>query len=383
MVAKFLQPDSTTQTGTAYKGNIDASVAVVAELAAQFAVCAQDTPNMTVVVRAGRVLMPDNIFLTYTGGNSPTLTAPTTNDKVVFICFRLDTGAIALVDGAESPTPAWPLPPVNYLPLANVYLTPTTTQITNSIITALPWYNISLHHLLNRSNVWNASQTVRPAGDTNTEHSIQKQGAHLFIERSALDSGGEVHDDWKVAGGNSDYDTRQSRLTGANGDWVLLNRGTGSIRLRPNNGAAETVWDSTARQTAGIVPLARMQRTYVEASSANLLVQANLGTVNNGDIIIFEYYGTFSVGGSGTGLVSLPMTKSGTATIVHLGNSGTPDITKTVDTSTPGGYSIRGTFVFRVTATGTLTLGPTSSSITNISITHGPSRVAGLVINNG
>lgn len=133
-VATFVQPDRTTQSGAAYPANIDAATSVMAERAAQLAVNAQSTPNMTVRVRAGR-LLPFGISVDVLDQNTGTIVAPTTNPRIDLVVVHAVTGAVSVLTGTEAASPAPPYMPVGYLPLARIALIVGTAAITNSIIT--------------------------------------------------------------------------------------------------------------------------------------------------------------------------------------------------------------------------------------------------------
>lgn len=91
---------------------------------------AQDTPNLTVKIRAGWFYNTDGDVVEYSGGNSPTITPPASNAKWALIAIS-DTGSIAVVHGVASATPVLPALPAGHMPLAFVYLTSTATAITN------------------------------------------------------------------------------------------------------------------------------------------------------------------------------------------------------------------------------------------------------------
>lgn len=134
MVAKFVQSDYTTQSGTAYPLALDADIAVLAEQAAQFAVSAQDTPNLTVAMRAGRLLTGARLLVAVAAQNSASLTAPTGNPRKDIVYIDATTGAIGVAQGAESATPADPAIPPNKLPKARINWTVGASSITNSML---------------------------------------------------------------------------------------------------------------------------------------------------------------------------------------------------------------------------------------------------------
>lgn len=90
---------------------------------------AQDTPNMTVRIRAGSFWTADNVVVEYAGGNSPAIAAPSLNPRWTLVSLTA-TGSVAITHGTESNAPSIPAPPVNNLPLAAIYMTTSTTAIT-------------------------------------------------------------------------------------------------------------------------------------------------------------------------------------------------------------------------------------------------------------
>lgn len=100
---------------------------------APLSVSAQDTPNMTVKIRAGSFFNGAGAFVEYGGGNSPAITVPVGNPKWVVVAL-LDAGTVTLVQGTPAAAPNLPAVPSGALPLAAVYVAPTTTAITNALI---------------------------------------------------------------------------------------------------------------------------------------------------------------------------------------------------------------------------------------------------------
>lgn len=136
MTSKFVQPNYTTQvsSGTTYPLNIDAAITVLAEQAAQFAVSAQDTPNLTVAMRLGRLLLNDRTLVEVAAQNSAVLTAPATGSRRDIVYIDNSTGVIGVATGVESATPADPAIPVGKLPKARIRWTAGATSITGSMI---------------------------------------------------------------------------------------------------------------------------------------------------------------------------------------------------------------------------------------------------------
>lgn len=128
------QPDFTSQSGTAYKTNIDACVKVFMRIAAVFAAHEQSTPGMTVRVEAGYIW--DGQTLTEVAAqNTATITAPVTNPRIDRIVVDCLTGAVSVVAGSESASPSAPALPAGKWPVAQVALATSTTAITNNLIT--------------------------------------------------------------------------------------------------------------------------------------------------------------------------------------------------------------------------------------------------------
>ena len=97
-------------------------------------VSAQDTPNLTVKVRAGAFFNSLNELVEFPGGNSAALTIPTSGARWTIVGLN-DSGSVTITSGVQGPSPSVPAIPSGILPLAAVYLTTTTTTITTPIIT--------------------------------------------------------------------------------------------------------------------------------------------------------------------------------------------------------------------------------------------------------
>ena len=81
----------------------------------------------------------------------------------------------------------------------------------------------------------NGNITANLDGTSNYYFSVTNESStNTSINANALGIGGAVFMDWSVNGGNSDYDMRMIRATGANGDLTFSNRGTGSIYFSPS-----------------------------------------------------------------------------------------------------------------------------------------------------
>ncbi|MDH5188320.1 MAG: hypothetical protein OEW37_05115 [Rhodospirillaceae bacterium] len=133
-VSTFNQPDYTVDTATEYKTNIDAAVAVVSNVAADFAPHEAATPNMTVLIDAGK-LYADGTLTEQTQQTSATITAPTTNPRIDRIVIDGSTGAVSVITGAEAASPTAPAFTDGAIPIAQILLAISTTAITDSLIT--------------------------------------------------------------------------------------------------------------------------------------------------------------------------------------------------------------------------------------------------------
>ena len=127
-------PDFTTQTATEYKGNIDESIASLSGIVAPFQVRQADTPNMTVVVEAGRI-QTDDAIVDVAQQTSLAIPAPSSNSRIDRIGIDGHTGALVRLSGSQSATPVAPRIPFGVIPLAQVLLTASTTSITDADIT--------------------------------------------------------------------------------------------------------------------------------------------------------------------------------------------------------------------------------------------------------
>jgi hypothetical protein len=96
---------------------------------------AQAIPGMTVKVAEGSFWTADNEYKEYIGGSTPTISAAFTGARWVLITVT-DNGVLRIVYGDIAASPVLPLPDTykDELPLAAIFLTDTTTAITNEMI---------------------------------------------------------------------------------------------------------------------------------------------------------------------------------------------------------------------------------------------------------
>ena len=90
-------------------------------------VVSQDPPDMTVRITSG-VAIINSVQVRYTGGDSPTITAPSANPRIDLIVLKED-GTIEVIGGTENASPTHPLYPADKLVLAEVYLRTGMTEI--------------------------------------------------------------------------------------------------------------------------------------------------------------------------------------------------------------------------------------------------------------
>ncbi len=98
---------------------------------------AQDTPNMTIKVNPiqinsffNQVWLGASVPLTYAGGNSPTVTAPTTNPRIDLLTID-NNGTLAWTVGSEAASPTPPNCPANKMPICYIYCKTTMDRILN------------------------------------------------------------------------------------------------------------------------------------------------------------------------------------------------------------------------------------------------------------
>ena len=99
-------------------------------------VTAKYTPEMRVYISAGgfwNYTSSGMVWIDYAGGSSPTITAPASNAKWVIVTMNT-SGAIVLIDGATSSSPAVPAIPRGRIPLAAIYIQSTAVKITSDMI---------------------------------------------------------------------------------------------------------------------------------------------------------------------------------------------------------------------------------------------------------
>ncbi len=127
-------PDYTTDDAATYKAKLDGNAAVVARIGAAYQAYANSTPNMTVKVAAGALLVAGAVVenaIQTTG----TITAPGSNSRIDRVVIDATTGVVSVITGTSGVSPTAPALTAGKLPVAQVLLTSASTAITNSMIT--------------------------------------------------------------------------------------------------------------------------------------------------------------------------------------------------------------------------------------------------------
>lgn len=140
-VAPYGKTDFTSQTGTAYKTQIDANSVAALRFADNFAPRAQTSPNMTVHIDAGH-LYKTGTLTEVAAQDSGSITVPSgSNKRIDRAVIDNITGAMTIVTGTPTTgTPAAPAIPAGTSPIMQIGTVASpivngTTSLTNSMIT--------------------------------------------------------------------------------------------------------------------------------------------------------------------------------------------------------------------------------------------------------
>ena len=179
----------------------------------------EGTNNYALLVDAGNVRIDDSLFFGTTVGLSSGATNRldlATGDSLNIVSgdiFLADSKALKLGTGND----------------ASIYYDGTNLVVNPKVVGSGTLY------VAGTSTITGDLYTGQTAGD----RVLVMGGANATsfqTQVSALGSSGFVYMDWSVAGGNSDYDSRIIRTTGANGALQFWNRGTGTILFVPGTG---------------------------------------------------------------------------------------------------------------------------------------------------
>ena len=135
-IPNYTRPDFTdaAQDGATYRVNLDAAAQLAERLGLAFLAQAQASPDMTVRVLAGALLV-NGALTEVAAQNTGTIAAPVTNPRIDRVVIDAATGAVSVVTGAENASPSAPAIPAGKLPVARVALAPSTAAITPSLLT--------------------------------------------------------------------------------------------------------------------------------------------------------------------------------------------------------------------------------------------------------
>lgn len=141
-VARFVQPNYTTQSAAVYKAAIDAAIAAGVRLNTMFAphqaYVGSPNPDRVVEIDAGYVFNYASLTEVAAQSVSGFTTPSAGTHRIDRVVINASTGAALRVEGTAatgSPTATAPAIPSGYLPCCRVLMTDSDTVITDSMIT--------------------------------------------------------------------------------------------------------------------------------------------------------------------------------------------------------------------------------------------------------
>jgi hypothetical protein len=211
-VAKFVQPNYTTQSAAVYKAAIDAAIAVLATAGADYACHAKDTPDMQVLVDAGQLFTTGSTLVSNAQQTSATITAPATNPRIDRIVINDQTGVVAVVTGSEAASPTAPAITAGTRPIAQILLQISSTVISNSMITderVVETYAFStfIRTLLDDANEAAARETLKVSSDKALKGT---RYGNIWSHNA-----GDVTNDWDISAGGCMDSTQAYWITTA------------------------------------------------------------------------------------------------------------------------------------------------------------------------
>lgn len=134
-VSTFVQPNFPAQTAAAYKAALDAAIAVLATVGADYACHAKAAPDMQVLVDAGQLFLANSTLVSNAQQTSITIVAPVGNPRIDRIVINDQTGIRAIITGTPAASPTAPAITAGTRPIAQILLQTSSTVIANSMIT--------------------------------------------------------------------------------------------------------------------------------------------------------------------------------------------------------------------------------------------------------
>ncbi|MBI3771476.1 MAG: hypothetical protein HY272_02035 [Gammaproteobacteria bacterium] len=128
------QTNYLTDDPSTYKAAIDGNTKVDALIAGAFAPHEATTPNMTVKVDAGNLLI-GNTLVSAGQQTTGTITAPVGNPRIDRIVIDAITAIVSIITGTPAASPTPPTITTGKVPICYVLLQTSSTAITNNMIT--------------------------------------------------------------------------------------------------------------------------------------------------------------------------------------------------------------------------------------------------------
>lgn len=142
-VSKYTATDHTSDTASNYKTYIDGNFAALSKVGNDYAPYETSPTTMTIKIAAGR-FQTGSTLVENSEQTTGTITAPSSNPRIDLVHIDSTTGTIGVTTGSEAASPSRPSLPTGKIPIAEIWLTTSTTSITNSDITDIrPLNNVS------------------------------------------------------------------------------------------------------------------------------------------------------------------------------------------------------------------------------------------------
>lgn len=329
-VSTFTQPSYPDQLGTTYPTNIDSCVNVLAQIGQDFAPHAAATPNLTVLIDAGKIIKADGTLVEQ-AQQTATFVAPAANPRIDRIVIDMLTGVYSIIAGTEAASPTAPAITAGKLPCAQVSLTVGQTQITNANITDERTAFVSdpqvTYHTATGTDTYTVSGLTLVSGfdyritftNASTSTAPTVNGTTIKKEGSAALVAGDIPD-------------------GHPG--VLRSNGVDLILINPAKAFKNSAFAAGSSLSLG---------------ASTTLLTVNLGNVAVGDLVDIRAIANFTFTSTSSSVTDsyIDLTASGTATGVFYSDSTNPRSGPSL-ASAPARYHLAA--YFRVTGAGTLTI---------------------------